>query len=510
MAKSTLSVGVCTHIDVGIPPPRIAFPAAIHHSSASWQFANLLKGATLNRSPFGLDGIPVGDPGFTVSVELSRSLSMLSSKERSRILDVVGQYDAWLDRSVLGNARVVVDLQHRGWWESGAIAQTIATALELEWTVVGLETCRSDLWLIEPFLDHSRDAGDDLVELDAFVRGRNAEPESFSTVILEVEPQSTVASRGKCEVEMLLDDTRYYHSRLSQSAADRPQLIAEFRGDATRSSNYIAKAAHGISNRWSITRIRSVRSDVYLAEVSDGLFAVDSSSAGQARVPEWSYVSNDAGKRMVIVTDLALDLSGWSIESTYEGDVTHSPFVLDSIWMDATGAANLRMVGTPAAVWMASAESGATLSAFLTGAGGRLSVDHWDDMSKWLIDSLFAKPIGLIIDLGPRDYTTDGDDDAVVCAQIQVLDDGVFMLRRSSTVLRRLSLANFSAAGLRLDKWHHDDHFDDCTDGYLFSRDTWLVAHTCAAWFRDNDGFELGSKIGCSYLFPDELPRAGQ
>ncbi|MDJ0412079.1 hypothetical protein [Rhodococcoides fascians] len=131
-------------------------------------------------------------------------------------------------------------------------------------------------------------------------------------------------------------------------------------------------------------------------------------------------------------------------------------------------------------------------------------------MAAWLVESMHGKPVGLVIELGPSDYGPELEEEGmpVVCAQIQVLDDGVHLLRRSRAVLGHLMLTDYSADGLELDTWHNDDHFDDCTDGYLFTRDTRLIANTCIAWFRDNTGMTNSDELGCSYRFADELPRS--
>lgn len=92
-----------------------------------------------------------------------------------------------------------------------------------------------------------------------------------------------------------------------------------------------------------------------------------------------------------------------------------------------------------------------------------------------------------------------------MCAQIQVLDDGVFLLRRSRIELGHLLLADYSPTGLTLERWYSNDHFEDCTDGYIFSRDRRLIADTCITWFRDNWGTRSTDDLGCDYRLPDSL-----
>ncbi|MBM7460930.1 hypothetical protein ACIBED_03445 [Rhodococcus coprophilus] len=132
----------------------------------------------------------------------------------------------------------------------------------------------------------------------------------------------------------------------------------------------------------------------------------------------------------------------------------------------------------------------------------------WDEMAERLLGSLAGRPTGFVLEIGPRDYVpVDDEPGDVVCAQIHVLADGVLMVRRSRRELARLMLVDHSPAGLALDLWHFDDHFDDCTDGYLFSRDVRLVVDTCVTWFRDAENMSSADELGCSFRFPDELPR---
>lgn len=132
-------------------------------------------------------------------------------------------------------------------------------------------------------------------------------------------------------------------------------------------------------------------------------------------------------------------------------------------------------------------------------------VSNWQDMADWLAESLEGKPVAFILELGPQSFINGGDLDDVVCAQIQVLADGVLMLRRSRTVLGHLMLADYSSSELTLDLWHTDGHFDDCTDGYIFSRDSNLIADIAVTWFRDNWATAEPSELGCDYRFPDHL-----
>lgn len=136
----------------------------------------------------------------------------------------------------------------------------------------------------------------------------------------------------------------------------------------------------------------------------------------------------------------------------------------------------------------------------------RSSGVSWAGMADWLAESLADKPVAFMLEMGPNGYRTADEFDEVVCAQIVVLADGVLMLRRSRAFLEQLALADYSADRVALDRWFFDDHFADCTDGYLFTRDVRLVADACVAWFRDEWGTASTADLGCDYRFPDELP----
>ncbi|MGG7100873.1 hypothetical protein [Rhodococcus sp. 24CO] len=69
-------------------------------------------------------------------------------------------------------------------------------------------------------------------------------------------------------------------------------------------------------------------------------------------------------------------------------------------------------------------------------------VSEWATMVDWIVKSLPDKPVALVLDMGPN-IRIANEHQEVVCAQIQLLGDGVLMLRRSRTIMRR-----FTAGGL--------------------------------------------------------------
>ncbi|GGF99553.1 hypothetical protein GCM10007304_11760 [Rhodococcoides trifolii] len=220
-------------------------------------------------------------------------------------------------------------------------------------------------------------------------------------------------------------------------------------------------------------------------------------------IPSWQFAFDDLCTWYVVITDPHADLTGWSIHYNHiDGTADSSPFVQND--------ADFRYIELATrTAWTATIEAAALLDGFETAGGQILPVEPWDGLAAWLVESMTDSRPGMIIDLGPNTDIPDEEieDFELVNAQIHVLEDGVFLVRRSRRILRQLRFVDHSVAGLDLDLWHHDGLFDDCTDGYLFSRDRHLVASACAAWLRDNGGEDALDQLGCSFEFADELPR---
>lgn len=132
---------------------------------------------------------------------------------------------------------------------------------------------------------------------------------------------------------------------------------------------------------------------------------------------------------------------------------------------------------------------------------------EWMDMTRWVSESVSGKPAGFVFDLGPRGYGPAEEENSLeaYCAQVVVLREDVLMLRRSRAVLRQLSIGEYDIDDLPIEEWLDGEHFEDCTDGYLFTRDAALVADSVTSWFRDYALVETPDLLGCEYEFPDEL-----
>lgn len=223
--------------------------------------------------------------------------------------------------------------------------------------------------------------------------------------------------------------------------------------------------------------------------------------------PEWHFASTINGDRYAVITDLEHDYSGWSVEVEQQGDVQIGPVGARTLWReDEADDFNMFGIGDSVNGWAAPVEGGALVRAFLTPTGTRIAIDPWVYTREWLAESLADQPVALIIDLGPNDYIPSEDDsDDVPCAQLQVMEDDVILVRRSRTELGHLLLADYSTAAITLDQWYLQEHFDDCTDGYMFTKDRRLAAETCVTWFRDKQDPSTEIDIGCNYRFADEL-----
>lgn len=453
----------------------------------------------MEQTSFGPNGMSTARAEFMIAIEVDHPLSDLSAERQLALLHSVHTQVAHLDGSVLGNTRIIFRSEHCEWWDAGRLALRVERLVAKVCPTIGIEICRADVWFDEQFFDHEPDGLGDLPEWS-----RRTDPRRHSTVIVEVEPEGEIPPRLR-DSDLTRVNHNHRDARSSRSSSGRPQMIVEQHFDAASAAMSTAKPAYAIGKSRPITRIRSVRSDVYRAEVST--HEVKRSPVTAQQIPEWHYNIDDEGNRFVVVNDLRVRLEGWSVESSdADGIVTTSDFTFGCIWADQSGVENSGDDGWAKDVWEALVEPGSLVDAFIVD-GQRMAVDPWDSLSAWLIESMYAKPVGFIVELGPSHYIAERDDAEVVCAQVVVLSDGVMMLRRSQTELGHLLLADYSSAGLRLDEWQHDGHFDDCTDGYLFTKDIRLIARTCIAWFRINAGINTTDEIGCSYRLADELPR---
>ncbi|GGF35642.1 hypothetical protein [Williamsia phyllosphaerae] len=133
-------------------------------------------------------------------------------------------------------------------------------------------------------------------------------------------------------------------------------------------------------------------------------------------------------------------------------------------------------------------------------------IREWRAMAEWIATSLTDKPVGMIFEIGPAHFIYHAEHDQdVACVQAVILEDGVVMLRRSREMLLRLNVVDFRSRGLPIYRWLMNGHFEDCTDGYIFSRDQELLAGAVVAWFRDTCGIASPDDLGCEYSLPDTL-----
>lgn len=135
--------------------------------------------------------------------------------------------------------------------------------LERDWNPVGIEICRTDLWIDEPYFDHEPDG----VESGPSWPDRS-DREGEAIVAIEVEPENS-ASKYPSDDKL----THIFHGgprgRTSRSTAGRPQLVVEMRQSAIGAVETIIKPAFTISGGRTITRIRAIRSDFYISIHAD-------------------------------------------------------------------------------------------------------------------------------------------------------------------------------------------------------------------------------------------------
>ncbi|OZC84432.1 hypothetical protein CH282_14930 [Rhodococcus sp. 06-418-1B] len=104
---------------------------------------------------------------FTIVVEVDLRFADLTPHRRDDLISSVRRdtehiRTVHLDKSPLGNALVCLDSPHTDWMKAGLLALDVAKTVDRAWPVAGVEVCRSDLWLDEPFFDHELDGLGDL------------------------------------------------------------------------------------------------------------------------------------------------------------------------------------------------------------------------------------------------------------------------------------------------------------------------------------------------------------
>lgn len=226
---------------------------------------------------------PTEPRAFTIAIEVDLRLVDLTSHRRDDLINSVSRDAAHthdtvhVNGSALGNAIVSFESKHTDWTKAGLQALAVARAVGNTWQVAGVEVCRSDLWLDEPFFDHEPDGLGELPKWSS-----EADPRRCSTVVVEVEPMNA-ATRYLVDDQLtqVLHDRR--NVRSSRSSNGRPQIILETTGSPTTAALSVAKPSITLDRQRAITRARSVRADIYRSEVA--LHEVVVPEVGQPRHP---------------------------------------------------------------------------------------------------------------------------------------------------------------------------------------------------------------------------------
>lgn len=466
----------------------------IENEDENWNSVTVDEADSLTeRRAFGLDGTPPGDPGYTVAIDLDVSAAEFDESALQSIrLSVSNPVAARVRSGSTGHAQIVVDIPHTGWFAAGAAGVTVARHFEAHWPILAVQICRTDLW----------NDGEQAVHWLApnFAEVLDSRPDDC-VLTLEVVPNPWAGQ--DLDRYSLPGETSYPTSTGSGSVQlNIPRVGRNCVDEAEMSS----ETAHFLSNEFSIVRIRVSHIRFYRDEYPvSGSFPA-TAPPSETVSPGWHFGSFMSSERFVVITDLEHDFTGWAVEVTQDDDLNMVPISAKTLYRNESEDFNLHGQGETFHGFAASVEPGAQLIAFVTASGARIEIDSWTYMIEWLEESLADQPSAPIIDLGPNDYIPSEDDEnGVVCAQLIVMADDVFMVRRSRVELGHLMFADYSTKYVELDRWYLTPHFDDCTDGYLFTKDRRLAAETCVTWFRDNQGASEPGDIGCDYSYPDEL-----
>lgn len=131
--------------------------------------------------------------------------------------------------------------------------------------------------------------------------------------------------------------------------------------------------------------------------------------------------------------------------------------------------------------------------------GYQRRIESWDDFARWVSDALVTLTAGDTFEIGTFNCEVFDDPTAASpCVQAIALDDGALLFRRSRVVMGVPLLQTYSLEGIDLDAWRGDPLFEDCTDGFIISRDARMLANVSVSWFRDCHALEF-KELGCEH-----------
>lgn len=131
--------------------------------------------------------------------------------------------------------------------------------------------------------------------------------------------------------------------------------------------------------------------------------------------------------------------------------------------------------------------------------GYQRRIENWEDFARWVSDALVTLTVGDTFEIGQVDNVRSEEAQEVTpCVQAVALEDSALLFRRSRVVMGVPLLQNYSLEGIDLDAWRGDPLFEDCTDGFIISRDARMLANVSVSWFRDCHALEL-EELGCEH-----------
>lgn len=126
-------------------------------------------------------------------------------------------------------------------------------------------------------------------------------------------------------------------------------------------------------------------------------------------------------------------------------------------------------------------------------------VENWDDFAKWVSDALVTLTVADTFEIGLAVcVSTNHDSTETPCVQAIALEDGALLFRLSRVAMGVPLLQNYSVDGVDLNTWRTDPLFEDCTDGFIISRDVRMLANVSVAWFRDTHKLDF-DELGCEH-----------
>lgn len=211
---------------------------------------NRLGGGSLNE--FGLYGVQVGDPGFTIAVYFVDTSDTLPAQIRAELEQLASPQFIQLSDTADGQLCLTIDCPHLGWYEAGKVGDAFVRSASTIASVHRVEVCRSDHWSPRHAPAIERIPFD--TRWSTYLFTLEVVPRHISDSPASSNAQGSTDNEDE-ELLSRAPDRRPSH--VGRTSNGNLQLTIKFTPTRFRGASIQgAKVAHGVSNQWSISRIQ--------------------------------------------------------------------------------------------------------------------------------------------------------------------------------------------------------------------------------------------------------------